>query len=98
MSEDNVNPQETIGEATEQVQEAQPKTQSEAGEAPKVMPIISIGVVEGTNELAVSGQIHNKRICLNALADAIKIVTNLAAQEQPGIVVPKTKPGIIVPK
>jgi len=87
------------GEVTEQVNEAQPKTKSDAGEAPKVMPIISIGVVEGTNELAVSGQIHNKRICLNALADAIKIITNIQGQEAPGVIVPKSKeePKIVLP-
>ena len=108
MSEDNANMQESNEVETSQVssadeikvakqEEVAPKTQSDAGEAPKVMPIISIGVVEGTNELAVSGQIHNKRICLNALADAIKIVTNITAQNQPGVIVPKDKGGIITP-
>ena len=97
MTDENEVSQVKTEEVTAPVEKVEPKTKSDAGSAPKVMPIISIGVVEGTNELAVSGMIQNKRMCLNALADAIKIITNLKPQDEPGIVVPKTPSGIIIP-
>ena len=64
-----------------------------------IIPVLQIGIIKEKNELAVAGMLGNPELCIQAAADAIKIIVNMGkpVPKKDGIVVPK-KPDLIVPK
>jgi hypothetical protein len=64
-----------------------------------IIPVVSIGIIKGKNELAISGMLGNPDLCISACADAIKMIVGMGKPTQPksGIVTPK-KPDLIVPR
>ena len=52
------------------------KTQNHVIDPTDFVPIVVIGFTKSDKKLVVTGQIENRELCLNALADAIKVVCN----------------------
>ena len=64
-----------------------------------IIPVLQIGIIKEKNELAVAGMLGNPELCIQAAADAIKIIVNMGkpVPEKGKILTPNKPQGIITP-
>lgn len=60
----------------------------------EVFVVLQIGIRKDNGKTIVRGDLDNKDVCLNVLADAIKKVTNRKPEPEPMIIQPK--PGVSI--